>query len=73
MKNTDLLRIEILLAIWVLLEQLSRAMPEKFVICDLELKCTVVPSIVELSVVRVYKGKLFICEASDTVLLDKRI
>ena len=57
-----LLRVEVLLAICILLEKLTRSVTEELVICNLELESARVPRIIEVDIVRVNKCQFFVCE-----------
>ena len=56
----DFLRIEVLLAIFALFEQLSCAMTEELVVGNLQFECLAVPFVVELDIIRVNEGELLI-------------
>ena len=62
-KDRYLLRVEVLRAIGVLLEELAAAVTEELVVGDLYFECAGVPLVVELDVIRVDEGQLLICGA----------
>ena len=59
----DLLRVEVLRAVFVLLEQLTSTVAKELVVRDKKLERTRVPSVIELDVIGVDEGQLLICDS----------
>jgi hypothetical protein len=63
--KVHLVRIEVLGAVGGLLENLTRAVTEKLVICNLELECAGVPCVIEGNVVRVNECQLLVWKSNQ--------
>ena len=64
----NLLRIEVLRPVRFLLEELPAAVPEQLMVRNLDLERARIPLVVQLRVVRVNEGQLFICSGVNTRL-----
>lgn len=62
-QRSNLFGVEVLCAIYILFKEFSRAMSQKFMICDLHLEGSAIPSIIQVNIVGMDESQFFVYTA----------